>query len=194
MNNTVKTSPTGKSTKENLPSVNERIRAERVQVIDQEGKNLGVVSKKEALQFASDAGLDLVLLSEGGAEAVAVAKIMDFGKSLYEKKKKQHESKKHQKVIQIKEVKLRPKIGEHDYDTKIKQIVQFLEDGKRVKVTLFFKGRERQLKDEQGDKFFDRVDARLHELGLGKNLVKEKEVGEAKQGSIISRIYYLKGK
>ena len=169
MNNNIKSSPATKGVKENLPSVNERIRADKVQLIDQEGKNLGVVSKKEALQFASDAGLDLVLLSEGGAEGVSVAKIMDFGKSLYEKKKKQHESKKHQKVIQIKEVKLRPKIGEHDYETKIKQIVQFLEDGKRVKVTLFFKGRERQLKDEQGDKFFDRVDARLHELGLGKN-------------------------
>lgn len=193
MNNQTKGGPATKGGRDNLPLINERIRADRVQLIDQEGKNIGVVGKRDALQRASEVGLDLVLIAESGTEGVPVTKIMDFGKSLYEKKKKQGESKKHQKVIQVKELKMRPKIGDHDYETKLKHLTEFLEEGKRVKVTLFFRGRERQSKDEQGDKFFDRLEISLADQGFSKNLVKEKDTSDlAKQGSILSRVYYLK--
>ena len=110
------------------------------------GVILGLLSRGEALKLAQEASLDLVMIAEEGREGVPVAKIMDFGKSLYEKKKKQHEAKKHQKVIQIKEVKMAPKIGEHDFQTKMRQAIDFLKDGKRVKITLFFKGRENATK------------------------------------------------
>ena len=82
------------------------------------------------------------MIVESGKEGVPVVKIMDFGKALYEKKKKQHEAKKHQKLIQVKEVKISPKIGEHDFQTKMRQAMDFLNEGKRLKITLFFKGRE----------------------------------------------------
>jgi translation initiation factor IF-3 len=181
---------TNKGGKDALPSINERIKAEKLQLIGHDGKNLGIVSKREALHYTQELGLDLVIIAEGGPEGVPVAKVMDFGKSLYDKKKKQGESKKHQKVIQVKEVKLRPKISDHDFDTKIKQALQFLEEGKRVKVTLFFRGRERISKDESGEKFFDRIEAAFADQGHAKNLIKEKE-GD-KTGSLISRLYYLK--
>ena len=139
--------------------------------------------------MAEDAGLDLVMLSESGKDGVPVVKIMDFGKALYEKKKKQTEAKKHQKVIQVKEIKIRPKIGEHDYQTKIKQAIQFLKEGKRLKITLFFKGRENVAKDERGYELFDKINKSFDEHGLAKNLVQEKDT---KLGQYWSRIYYLK--
>ena len=82
----------------------------------------------------------MVLIAEEGREGVPVAKVMDFGKALYEKKKKQHEAKKHQKVIQIKEIKIAPKIGEHDFQTKMRQAMEFLKEGKRVKITCSSRG------------------------------------------------------
>src|SRR5580692_513377 len=99
----------------NSAPVNEKIRAERVQLITQDGENVGVVPTSQALRMAQLASLDLVVIADQGKEGVPIAKIMDFGKAAYEKKKQQAEAKKHQKVIQVKEVKLRPKIGEHDY-------------------------------------------------------------------------------
>lgn len=178
-----------KGGKEALPLMNERIRAERVQLITHEGHNVGVVSRFEALRMAQEVGLDLVLIADVGNDDVPVVKIMDLGKALYEKKKKQTEAKKHQKVIQVKEIKLSPKIGEHDYLTKIKQMIQFLEDGKRVKITLFFRGRENALRDEHGSSLFNRINITLEEHGLLKDVVQEQD---AKLGRFWSKIYYLK--
>lgn len=169
--------------------MNERIRADRVQLITHEGHNEGVVSRFEALRMAQEAGLDLVLIADIGNDGVPVVKIMDQGKAVYEKKKKQHEAKKHQKVIQVKEVKLSPKIGGHDYLTKFNQMVQFLNDGKRVKITLFFRGRENAMRDDHGTVLFNRINKDLEDQGLLKDMVQEQD---AKLGRFWSRIYYLK--
>jgi translation initiation factor IF-3 len=166
--------------------INENIRAARVQLITHEGQNVGVVTKEQALQFADTVGLDLVLLNDTGP--IPICKIMNHGKVLYERKKKQADSKKHQKVIQVKEIKVRPKIGEHDYETKIKQAIQFLKDGKRVKMTLCFRGRENASKDERGIELFDKIDASFaaHDV---KGLISE---GDSRMGQFWSRIYYIK--
>ncbi len=169
--------------------INERIKAEKVQLIKDDGENIGVVSRNEALNMAREAGLDLVLLSQQGKEGLPVVKIMDFGKVLYERKKKKAEAKKHQKVIQIKEIKLRPKIGEHDYQTKIKQAVQFLKDGKRVKITLWFRGRENISKQKRGAELFDKIQKSFDEYELTDRLTQEKD---SKAGLFWSRVYYLK--
>lgn len=169
--------------------INEKIRAEQVQLITHEGENLGLVSRLNALKMAREVGLDLVLISEQGKEGFPIVKIMDYGKVLYEKKKKVAESKKHQKTILVKEVKMRPKIGEHDYHTKLKQIMQFLQEGKRVKITLSFKGRENVLKEERGSEFFDKIQKDFESAGILDNLAQEKDT---KMGRLWSRIYYLK--
>ncbi len=169
--------------------INEKIRFPSMQLIDQNGVNVGIVQRLQALRMAQEAGLDLVVLSEQGKDGVPVVKIMDFGKELYERKKKQGESKKHQKVIQVKEVKIRPKIGEHDYQTKMKQAIQFLLEGKRLKITLFFRGRENVAKEERGNELFDKIQKTFEDADLTKNLVQEKDMRE---GQMWSRIYYLK--
>lgn len=176
-----------KEKKENTQLINHHIRAENVQLITQDGENIGVVSRSQALRQAEEAGLDLVLIAV--KDDVPIVKIMDFGKSLYEKKKKSLDAKKHQKVIQIKEIKMTPKIGEHDYLTKIKQAIQFLETGKRVKITLSFRGRELATKDMRGTELFNKVQKSFEDQGFGNNLVQEQD---AKIGKMWSRIYYLK--
>ena len=167
-------------------SVNERIKELNVQVIDQDGNNLGVISKREALSLAQIAGLDLVQV--GQKDDFAVAKIMDFGKFLYTKKKQLSESKKKQKVIQIKEIKMRPNIGEQDYRTKMNQSINFLKEGKKVKFTLQFKGREMIMVHELGQKFFNKIHNDLLAANFG-NLLEEKE---QRIGLFWSKIYYLK--
>lgn len=169
--------------------INENIRAPKVQLIDDNGVNRGVVSRDEALRLAIEAEIDLVLLSETGSEGVPVVKIMDFGKALYEKKKKLAEAKRHQKVVQVKEIKLRPKIGEHDYQTKMNRGIEFLKAGKHLKITLMFRGREMATKRERGQELFDKVHKTFEEHGLLKDLVQEKD---ARAGQFWSRIYYLK--
>jgi len=169
--------------------VNQQIRAENVQLITQDGENIGVVSRTQALRQAEEAGLDLVMIAQSGKDGVPVVKIMDFGKVLYEKKKKSIEAKKHQKVIQIKEVKMSPKIGEHDYQIKIKQAVQFLTSGKRVKITLSFRGREMATKESRGTELFDKIQKNFEEYDWAKDLVQEQD---SKLGKMWSRIYYLK--
>lgn len=178
-----------KDKKEVGPLMNEKIRAPKLQLIGENGQNVGIISRIDALKMAQDAGLDLVVIAEEGREGVPIAKIMDFGKSLYEKKKKQHEAKKHQKVIQVKEVKMAPKIGEHDFQTKMRQAVEFLKDGKRVKVTLFFKGRENATKVERGTELFDKIQKVFEDLDLIKNLGQEPDT---RMGSLWSRVYFLK--
>lgn len=159
--------------------VNEDIVFPRMQLISSSGENLGIVTRAQALSLAHAAGLDLVILAEQGSMGVPVAKILNVGKVLYEKKKKLAEAKKHQKVIQIKELKIRPKIGEHDYETKIKQAAQFLKEGKKVKVTLVFKGREITMQDERGQAMFERISNSL--LAQGIHILEEKDV-KALQG------------
>jgi translation initiation factor IF-3 len=171
--------------------INESIIAPRVQLILSDGENIGVVPRAEALKAAQLADLDLVMIAEAGNEGVPVVKVMDLGKSLYEKKKKQNEAKKHQKVIQVKEIKIRPKIGPHDFQTKMNQSIDFLNEGKRVKVTLWFRGRENAMKEEHGAKLFDRVEKAFIEHGFGNSLASERDT---QMGQTWSRIYYLKGK
>ena len=112
-----------KERRESAPLINQQIRAESVQLITQDGENIGTISRNQALRQAEEAGLDLVLIAQTGKEGIPVVKIMDFGKVLYEKKKKTIEAKKHQKVIQVKEIKMSPKIGEHDFQTKMRQLI-----------------------------------------------------------------------
>lgn len=170
--------------------INERIRFDKMQVITQDGVNLGIVTRDEALRAARAAELDLVLLAESGSEGVPLAKIMDFGKALYAKKKQQAEAKKSQKVIQVKEVKMRPKIGEHDFMVKVHQAIDFLKDGKHVKFTLAFKGREAAMREERGEEIFKKIDQCFEEAGLTK-ITAEKD---AKAGQLWSRVYFLKSK
>ena len=133
---------------------NDQIRVREVRLISAEGEQLGIVERNEALQMARDAGMDLV---EVAATAVPpVCRIMDYGKFKYEEQKKKQEAKKRQTVIQIKEIKLRPKTDEHDYQTKVNHIRRFIEEGDRCKVTIFFRGREIVHKD-RGQTMLDRV-------------------------------------
>lgn len=119
---------------------NEQIRAREVRVIGADGEQLGVLPRLEAIGIAREHGYDLV---EVAATAdPPVCRIMDYGKYKYEQQKKKQDAKKRQTVVQIKEIKFRPKTDEHDFVTKLKHIRRFLEDGDRVKVTIFFRGRE----------------------------------------------------
>jgi translation initiation factor IF-3 len=173
------------------PRINDRITFDHLQLISETGENVGVISREDALLQAQRAGLDLVLLTDQGAEGHAVAKIMDHGKMLYEKKKQQVEAKKKQHIIQVKEVKLRPKIAEHDYQTKMKQAMKFLVAGKHVKITLMFRGRQIAMKHTLAKDLFERVNATFEasdELDM-KSLVEGKD---AKAGQFWSRTYHLK--
>ncbi|MFB3813013.1 MAG: translation initiation factor IF-3 [Terriglobales bacterium] len=119
---------------------NERIRVREVRVIDDEGKQLGIMPPYEALKIAREKNLDLVEVSPTAQPPVC--RIMDFGKYLYEQEKKERAAKKHQHVITVKEVKFRINVDEHDYETKKKHVLRFLEEGDKVKATIFFRGRE----------------------------------------------------
>jgi translation initiation factor IF-3 len=178
-----------KSYKDDTPLINEKIRFEKVHLIAHDGANLGIVSREEALRTAQLSHLDLVLIAEQGGQGYPVAKIMDFGKVLYAKKKQQTEAKKHQKSIQIKEIKIRPKISDHDYQTKLNQGLQFLKDGKRLKITLMFRGREAATKEERGTYLFDKINQTFEEAGIAKNVVQEKDI---QTPQFWSRIYFLK--
>lgn len=125
---------------EDGPRINEEIRVKEVRLIDENGENRGVIPIREALQLAADAGLDLIEISPQAVPPVC--KILDFGKYKYEMQKRKAEAKKNQKVIEIKELKLRPMIDTHDYEVKIKQAKKFLAEGNKVKFTMRFKGRE----------------------------------------------------
>jgi translation initiation factor IF-3 len=131
--------------REDLVRRNERIRIPKVRVVDDDGEQLGVMATRDALDRAREKGLDLVEVAPNADPPVC--KIMDYGKFKYQQQKKLQEAKKKQTVIKIKEVKFRPKTDEHDYQTKLKKIVKFLEGGDRCKVTIFFRGREIVHKD-----------------------------------------------
>ena len=122
------------------PRVNEEIRIPQVRLIDQDGEMIGVMNAREAMQRAFSVGLDLVEISPNAEPPVC--KILDFGKFKYEQQKKRNEAKKKQKVIEIKEIKVRPNIDENDYQVKMRAMKSFIEEGDKVKVTLRFRGRE----------------------------------------------------
>jgi len=122
------------------PRVNEEIRSREVHLIMQDGANRGTVSIAEALQAAQESGLDLVEISPNAAPPIV--KILDYGKYKYQEQKKAAEARKKQKVIEIKEIKMRPTIDDHDYDVKMRAMKRFFDDGDKVKVTLRFRGRE----------------------------------------------------
>lgn len=135
------------------PRTNEEIRVPEVRLISETGEQLGVVQTKEAIKKAVAVGLDLVEVSPNAVPPVC--KILDYGKYKYQAQKKKAEAKKKQKVIHLKEIKLRPNIGEHDYQVKFKAAIKFLESGDKVKFSLRFKGREMAHK-EIGTELFDR--------------------------------------
>jgi translation initiation factor IF-3 len=124
----------------NGPRYNEFIQSPKVRVIDENGENLGVMYTREAMEQAQEAGLDLVEVSPNADPPVA--KFLDVGKFKYEAQKKANLARKSQKTQEIKEIKMRPNIDDHDYETKMKKIHEFIDEGDKVKVTLRFRGRE----------------------------------------------------
>ncbi len=142
--------------------VNERIRAREVRVIDEEGKQLGIMPPFEAIKMARNQGLDLVEVAPTANPPVC--RIINYGKYLYQLSKRQHEARKHQKSIGLKEVKLRPRTSEHDFDVKRNKILDFLQEGAKVKVTVMFRGREMAHRD-LGFKMLERLLESLNEVG-----------------------------
>ena len=141
-------------TKPKGPKTNERIRSPEVQVISSEGKNLGTLSTKEAINLAKQEGLDLIEISPNANPPVC--KIIDLGKYKYDLQKKANKAKKKQKVMNLKEIKLRPVTEIHDYNFKIKNAQRFLEKGDKVKFTVQFRGREMQHTD-LGHQLMERI-------------------------------------
>ena len=129
-------------TKPKGPKANERIRSPQVQVISSDGKNLGILATQEAINIAKQEGLDLIEISANANPPVC--KIIDIGKYKYDLQKKANKAKKKQKIINLKEIKLRPVTEIHDYNFKIKNAQKFLEKGDKVKFTIKFRGREMQ--------------------------------------------------
>ena len=133
-------SPAAQAPTRDGPRINDEIRVPQVRLIDQHGEMQGVLSARDALIRAYDVGLDLVEISPNAVPPVC--KILDYGKYKYEQQKKANEARKKQKVVEIKEIKVRPNIDDHDYDVKMRAVLKFLGEGDKVKVTLRFRGRE----------------------------------------------------
>jgi translation initiation factor IF-3 len=153
--------------------VNEKIKGSEVRVINPDGIQLGIMSSQQALQTAMSLGLDLV---EVAPEAnPPVCRIMDYGKYRYEQSKKAKDAKKKQSIIQVKEVKMRPKTDEHDLEVKTRHIERFLNDGNKAKITMIFRGRE------------------LMHTSLGKKLL-DKVAEDLKDAAIVEQIPRLEGK
>ena len=132
-----------------------------MRLIDENGHMLGVMSRREALNRAVETGLDLVEVSPNAEPPVC--KILDYGKFKYESQKKKNEARKKQKIIEVKEIKMRPGIDDHDYDVKMRAMHRFLEEGDKVKVTMRFRGRE-MVHQELGLKVLERVRGQLDEV------------------------------
>jgi len=142
--------------------INREIRARELRVIDPEGRQLGILPLAEALRIA--AGFDLDLVEVSSKSDPPVCRIMDYGKFKYQQSKKAHEAKKKQAVVHIKEVKMRPKTGEHDFQFKLKHIERFLKEGDKIKVTIVFRGREIAFPDH-GRNMLSRVQEAVKEWG-----------------------------
>src|ERR1041384_4610314 len=136
------------------PRINEDIRVREVHLIDKDGTNKGTVPIADALAAAQEAGLDLVEISPNAAPPIV--KVLDYGKYKYQEQKKAAEARKKQKVVEVKELKYRPMIDDHDYEVKMRAMQRFFEEGEKVKVTLRFRGRE-MAPQELGYKLLDRV-------------------------------------
>jgi translation initiation factor IF-3 len=149
--------------------VNDDINSPNIRLIDASGENRGVVSLAEARSIAEEAALDLVEIVPGSDPPVC--KIMDFGKFKYEAQKRKNEARKKQKIIEIKEIKMRPNIDIHDYDVKMRSIQKFLGEGDKVKVTMRFRGRE-MAHQELGMKVLERVRDDLGEVAKMEQLPK----------------------
>ncbi len=143
------------------PRINEDIRSANVRCIDAEGEQLGVLSIAEALEKAYEAGLDLVELQPNAEPPVC--KILDYGKFKYQAQKRANEARKKQKVIEVKEIKLRPNIDDHDYQVKMRAVNKFLAAGDKVKVTLRFRGRE-MAHVELGAQLLERVRTEIDDV------------------------------
>ena len=144
------------------PRDNREIDVRSIRLVGADGEMIGVVTLREGLTMAEEAGLDLVEVSPNADPPVC--KILDFGKFKYEDQKKKNAARKKQKVIEVKEIKLRPNIDEHDYDVKMRSMKKFLEEGDKVKVTLRFRGRELAHQD-LGMKVLEKVKDDLETLG-----------------------------
>ncbi len=143
------------------PRVNEEIRVPQVRLIDQDGEMVGVMSAREAVQRAFAVGMDLLEISPNADPPVC--KILDFGKFKYEQQKKKNEARKRQKIVEIKEIKVRPNIDENDYQVKIRAMKSFIDEGDKVKVTLRFRGREMAHQDI-GVKVLERIRTEMDPL------------------------------
>ena len=143
------------------PRVNRDIAVAQVRLIDEQGENVGIVATDAALERAEDVGLDLVEISPGAEPPVC--KILDYGRFKYQDQKKKSEARKKQKIIEVKEIKMRPNIDQHDYDVKMRSIQRFIAEGDKVKVTMRFRGRE-MVHQEIGLKVLDRVRDELDEV------------------------------
>tara|TARA_Y100000590_G_C15169181_1_gene806700 strand:+ start:63 stop:593 length:531 start_codon:yes stop_codon:yes gene_type:complete len=131
--------------KDSGPRTNEQITASEVRVISSTGKQLGIISIREALNHAEDEGFDLVEVSPDAKPPVC--KIIDYGKLKYKEQKSKKEARKKQKTIEVKEIKMRPGINKHDYDVKIKAVSKFIKEGNKVKISMRFRGREMEHKN-----------------------------------------------
>jgi translation initiation factor IF-3 len=149
--------------------LNQGIRAREVRVIDPDGNQLGILQIREALAAASEFGLDLVEVSPTAKPPVC--KIMDYGRFKYEQTKKQHEAKKKQATFQLKEIKVRPKTGDHDLQTKLGHIRKFLERKDKVKVTVMFRGREIALSDK-GRQLLEQIATEVDQTAIVEQLPK----------------------
>ena len=154
-------SPLEAPTKEEAHKINNRIESRDVRLIDAEGNNVGVVPTRQAMIMAEEAGLDLVEISPDAQPPVA--KILDYGKFRFQEQKRLAEARKKQRVVEIKEIKLRPMIDDHDYDVKMKAAKRFFDEGDKVKVTLRFRGREMD-HQELGHKLLSKVKADTVEI------------------------------
>ncbi|MBY0381449.1 MAG: translation initiation factor IF-3 [Xanthobacteraceae bacterium] len=143
------------------PRTNDEIRNLEIQLIDQHGTNIGKVETAIAVKMAMEAGMDLVEISPNVSPPVC--KIMDYGKYKFQAQKKAAEARKKQKVVEIKEIKLRPMIDDHDYDVKMRAMLRFFEEGDKVKITLRYRGRE-MAHQEIGTKLLEKVKAAVADI------------------------------
>jgi translation initiation factor IF-3 len=149
--------------------INDRIRVREVRVIDENGEQLGIMPPAQAVAIARQRGLDLV---EVAATATPpVCRITDYGKYQYNEQKKARQARKHQKTIDVKEIKFRPKVSEHDYQFKKKHIERFLQEGDKVKATIFFRGRE-MAHPEIGQRILERLVQELSDVALPETMPK----------------------
>ncbi|MCK9296652.1 MAG: translation initiation factor IF-3 [Desulfobulbaceae bacterium] len=153
-----------KSGREVKARVNDQIREKELRVIDADGNQLGVISTEEAMSKAQAVGLDLVEVSASAEPPVC--RIMDYGKYRYEQSKKQAEAKKKQAVVEVKEIKLRPKTEKHDLDFKVRNIRKFLAQKNKVKVTLRFRGREIVYADSLGLELLNQIGTILEDVAV----------------------------